>query len=218
MRVISVNVGLPRQVIYNGQIVTTSIFKDSVIERVKLGKMNLDGDKQSDLKVHGGIEKAVYSYPMEHYDYWKKQYPEIDMPWGMFGENLTTEGLIEDSVYIGDQYQIGSSKLIVTQPRIPCYKLGIKFGQMDIVKRFMTGVRPGIYFKVLQEGEVGSGDNIELIYQDKDSVTVNDIVRLYIDNDDRAIDTMERVTRIIALPEGWKIHFRQKINQLLDKR
>ena len=155
---------------------------------------------------------------MEHYDYWKKQYPEIDMPWGMFGENLTTEGLIEDSVYIGDQYQIGSSKLIVTQPRIPCYKLGIKFGQMDIVKRFMTGVRPGIYFKVLQEGEVGSGDNIELIYQDKDSVTVNDIVRLYIDNDDRAIDTMERATRIIALPEGWKIHFRQKINQLLDKR
>ncbi len=136
----------------------------------------------------------------------------------MFGENLTTEGLIEDSVYIGDQYQIGSSKLIVTQPRIPCYKLGIKFGQMDIVKRFMTGVRPGIYFKVLQEGEVGSGDNIELIYQDKDSVTVNDIVRLYIDNDDRAIDTMERVTRIIALPEGWKIYFRQKINQLLDKR
>ena len=113
MRVISVNVGLPRQVIYNGQIVTTSIFKDSVRERVKLGKMNLDGDKQSDLKVHGGIEKAVYSYPMEHYDYWKKQYPKIDMPWGMFGENLTTEGLIEDSVNIGDQYQIGSSKLIV---------------------------------------------------------------------------------------------------------
>ncbi len=218
MRVISVNVGLPRQVIYGGQIITTSIFKDSIRERVKLGKMNLDGDKQSDLKVHGGIEKAVYSYPMEHYDYWKKQYPKIDMPWGMFGENLTTEGLIEDSVNIGDQYQIGSSKLIVTQPRIPCYKLGIKFGQMDIVKKFMTGVRPGIYFKVLQEGEVGSGDDIELIYQDKDSVTVNDIVRLYIDNDDGDIDTMERATRISSLPEGWKIHFRQKINQLLDER
>ncbi|MDQ6722996.1 MAG: MOSC domain-containing protein [Thermoproteota archaeon] len=211
--------GLPRQVIYNGQIVTTTIFKDSIGQRVKIRKMNLEGDKQSDLKVHGGIEKAVYSYPMEHYGYWKNQYPKVDMPWGMFGENLTTEGLIEDCVNIGDLYQIGSSKLIATQPRIPCYKLGIKFGQMDIVKRFLTSLRPGIYFKVFQEGEVGSGDNIELVYQDKDSVTVHDIVRLYIDNDDdQDMETMERASRINALPEGWKIHFKHKITQLLDKR
>ncbi len=218
MRVISVNVGLPHRIVYNDQIVTTSIFKDSVDKRIKLGKMNLDGDKQSDLTVHGGLDKAVYSYPIEHYDYWKKQYPQTDISWGIFGENLTTEGLIEYSVNIGNQYQIGSSKLLVTQPRMPCYKLGVRFGRMDIVKRFMTSLRSGIYFKVIQEGEVGCGDEIELVYLDKNNVTVDDIVRLYLNNYDGDIETMERATRISALPEGWKIYFRQKIDQLKDKR
>lgn len=191
MKVISVNVGLPRQIVYNKQKVTTSIFKDPVRERVKLFEMNLDGDKQSDLTVHGGVDKAVYSYPVEHYDYWKKQYPEINMPFGMFGENLTTEGLLEDSVNIGDQFQIGSSKLIATQPRMPCYKLGIKFGRMDIIKRFMESLRPGIYFKVLQEGEIGPGDKIELINIDDNKVKVNDIVRLYVNDDSRDLETMK---------------------------
>jgi MOSC domain-containing protein YiiM len=175
MKVISINIGLPRKITHNNQIVTTSIFKDPVREKIKLSNMNLEGDKQADLAVHGGIDKAVYSYPIEHYEYWKKIYPDIDIPCGMFGENLTTEGLFEDSVNIGDKYHIGSSRLIVAQPQMPCYKLGLRFGQMDIIKRFMTSNHPGIYFKVLKEGEVGIGDKIELVNQDENNFKVNDI-------------------------------------------
>jgi MOSC domain-containing protein YiiM len=176
--------------------------------------MNLDGDKQSDLTVHGGVDKAVYSYPMENYDYWKKHYPKINMPFGMFGENLTTDGLMENSVNIGDQFQIGSVKLISTQPRMPCYKLGIKFGPMDVIKSFLESLRPGIYFKVLQEGEVGQGDKIELINMDDNKVKVNDIIRLYINEDSKDLETMEKVIRIRDLPKGWRIHFIQKIDKL----
>ena len=128
MKVLSVNVGLPRKVLFNGQTITTAIFKDPVKGPVMLRKINLDGDKQADLTVHGGVDKAVYSYPAEHYDYWRKQYPNMDIVWGMFGENFTTEGLMEDTVNIGDQVQIGSAKLVATQPRMPCYKLGVRFG------------------------------------------------------------------------------------------
>jgi MOSC domain-containing protein YiiM len=188
MRVLSVNVGLPRQVVFNGQIVTTSIFKDPVKGPIMLRKLNLDGDRQADLTVHGGLDKAVYSYPAEHYDYWRKQFPNMDLIWGMFGENFTTEGLMEDAVNIGDQFQIGSAKLVATQPRMPCYKLGIRFGRMDVIRRFMASRRPGIYF------------------------TVKDIVRLYV-RDDEDIETMRRATKIESLPEGWRYEFEQKIEQ-----
>ena len=150
MKVLSVNVGLPRNVLFNGQIITTAIFKDPVNGHIILRKLNLDGDKQADLTVHGGIDKAVYSYPEEHYDYWRKQFPNMDLVWGMFGENFTTKGLLEDAVNVGDQFQIGSAKLVATQPRMPCYKLGVRFGRMDVIRKFMTSGRPGIYFKVLQ--------------------------------------------------------------------
>ena len=163
MKVLSVNVGLPRKVLFNGQTITTAIFKDPVKGPVMLRKINLDGDKQADLTVHGGVDKAVYSYPAEHYDYWRKQYPNIDIIWGMFGENFTTEGLMEDTVNIGDQVQIGSAKLVATQPRMPCYKLGVRFGLMEIIRRFLSSGRPGIYFKVLKQGEVKTGDKIEII-------------------------------------------------------
>jgi MOSC domain-containing protein YiiM len=136
----------------NRQVVTTSIFKDPVKGPIMLRKLNLDGDRQADLTVHGGVDKAVYSYPAEHYDYWRNQFPNMDLIWGMFGENFTTEGLMKDAVNIGDQFQIGSAKLVATQPRMPCYKLGVRFGRMDVIRRFMASGRPGIYFKVLQEG------------------------------------------------------------------
>ena len=215
MKVLSVNVGLPRNVLFNGQIITTAIFKDPVNGPIILRKLNLDGDKQADLTVHGGIDKAVYSYPEEHYYYWRKQFPNMDLEWGMFGENFTTEGLLEDAVNVGDQFQIGSAKLVATQPRMPCYKLGVRFGRMDVIRKFMTSGRPGIYFKVLTEGEIKTGDKIKLIKRDKNNVTVKDIVTLYITkNNTDNIETMRRATKIRDLPEGWRSEFQQKIEQL----
>ena len=217
MKVLSVNVGLPRKVLFNGQIVTTAIFKDPVKGPIMLRKLNLDGDKQADLTVHGGVDKAVYSYPAEHYDYWRKQFPSMDLVWGMFGENFTTEGLMEDSVNIGDQFQIGYTKLVATQPRMPCYKLGVRFGRMEVIRQFMASGRPGIYFRVLEEGEVEAGDKIRTIRKDKNNVTVKDIVCLYITRDHIDIETMRRATKIRALPEGWRYEFKQRIEQLERK-
>ena len=218
MKVLSVNVGLPRKILFNGQIITTAIFKDPVKGPIMLRKLNLDGDKQADLTVHGGLDKAVYSYPSEHYDYWRKQFPNTDLVWGMFGENFTTEGLFEDAVNVGDQFQIGSAKLVATQPRMPCYKLGVRFGRMDVIRRFMASGRPGIYFKVLTEGEVQRDDKIKIIRRDKNNVTVKDIVSLYIArNDIDNIETMKRATKIRDLPEGWRHEFQQKIEQLKHK-
>jgi len=215
MKVLSVNVGLPKNVLFNGQIITTAIFKDPVNGPIILRKLNLDGDKQADLTVHGGIDKAVYSYPEDHYYYWRKQFPNMDIRWGMFGENFTTEGLLEDAVNVGDQFQIGSAKLVATQPRMPCYKLGVRFGRMDVIRKFMTSGRPGIYFKVLTEGEIKIDDKIKLIKRDKNNVTVKDIVTLYITrNNTDNIETMRRATKIRDLPEGWRSEFQQKIEQL----
>jgi MOSC domain-containing protein YiiM len=218
MKILSVNVGFPRKVLFNGQIITTAIFKDPVKGPIMLRKLNLDGDKQADLTVHGGLDKAVYSYPAEHYAYWRKQFPNTDLVWGIFGENFTTEGLLEDAVNVGDQFQIGSAKLVATQPRMPCYKLGVRFGQMDVIRRFMASGRPGIYFKVLTEGEVQTGDKIKIIRRDINNVTVKDIVSLYIArNDIDNIETMKRATKIRDLPEGWRYEFQQKIEQLKHK-
>ncbi len=176
-RLISVNVGAPREVVGRKKTVTTSIFKEPVEGRVVLRRLNLDGDRQADLSVHGGANKAVYAYAAEHYDYWRKELPHMDLPWGMFGENFTTEGLLDDAVRIGDRFRVGSAEVVVTQPRLPCYKLGIRFGRADMVKRFMVSGRTGFYFAVLKEGEVGAGDPIELISRDEGNVTVAQIVR-----------------------------------------
>ncbi len=175
-RLISVNVGVPREVAKRGKTVTTGIFKEPVEGRVRLRRLNLDGDRQADLSVHGGVNKAVYVYATEHYDYWRKELPHLDLPWGMFGENFTTEGLLDDAVRIGDRFQIGSAEVVVTQPRFPCYKLGVRFGRADMVKRFLASGRTGFYLAVLKEGEVGAGDPIELIGRDEGNVTVAQIV------------------------------------------
>ena len=216
IKVVSVNVGLPKQISYGMRQVVTSTFKEPIEGRVKVTTLNLDGDAQADLSVHGGLDKAIYSYSEEHYKYWKEVYPTIVMPFGMFGENLTTQGLNEDTVNIGDQYQIGSSRLVVTQPRMPCYKLGIKFGRMDILEKFINSQRPGIYYKVLQEGDLGAGDNIILLYKDKNNVTINDIVSLYLNDrhDKENISKMKKATKLKSLPESWKIYFSQKISRL----
>lgn len=216
MKILSVNIGIPREVPFQGEVVTTGIFKDPVEGRVNLRTLNLDGDRQADLTVHGGKDKAVYSYPVEHYEFWRRELPYTALPWGMFGENFTTEGLLEDIVNIGDQFQIGSAKLIATQPRMPCYKLGVKFGRMDIIKRFLASRRTGIYFKVSQEGDVGAQDPIELVDHDKNNVTIKDIVQLYVNtsHNKNDIQKMKRAINIIDLPEGWRYHFIQKIEQL----
>ena len=171
-KVISVNVGLPRDVEWKGRIVTTGFFKEPVSGRIAVRRLNLEGDGQADLTVHGGVDKAVYVYPAEHYDYWRRELPGAPLPWGAFGENLTTEGLFEEDVHIDDQFRIGSAEFKVTQPRQPCYKLSVRFGRDDIVKRFLISQRPGFYLAVLQEGEAGAGDPIQLVGRDANQPTV----------------------------------------------
>lgn len=175
MKVVSVNVGLPRQVRWKGKLVTTGIFKEPVAGRVKLNRLNLAGDQQADLSVHGGPNKAVYVYPAEHYTYWQQELADIPLPWGMFGENLTTQGLLEDALYIGDRLRIGTAEVMVTEPRMPCYKLALKFGRDDIIKRFLQSGRSAFYLAVLQEGEVSAGDEVEFLKRDSHQVTVADI-------------------------------------------
>ncbi|RCJ40825.1 molybdenum cofactor biosysynthesis protein [Nostoc minutum NIES-26] len=212
MQVISINVGLPREVLWKGKTVTTGIFKEPVEGRVMMRSLNLDGDRQADLSVHGGKDKAVYAYPFEHYDYWRRKLPEIDLPWGMFGENLTTVGLLEDKVNIGDRFRIGSAEVMVTQPRMPCYKLGIKFGRADIVKQFLDSHLTGFYFSVLQEGTVGNGDTLSLVSRDSNNVTVADITRLYA-QEIHNLELLHRAVQVEALPTGWRDCFQQQIEK-----
>lgn len=213
MKIVSVNVGLPREVLWKGRTVTTGIFKEPVEGRVMVRKVNLDGDRQADLSVHGGLDKAVYAYPAEHYEYWRGELPDMKLPWGMFGENLTTEGLLEDKVNVGDRFRIGSAVFMVTQPRMPCYKLGLKFGRDDIVKRFLRSSRTGFYFSVIEEGKVGASDAIEFISRDENKVTVADITRLYV-SERNNLEMLHRAVHVEALPEGWRGYFGQQIEKL----
>jgi MOSC domain-containing protein YiiM len=210
MKLISVCVGRPRDVTWRGQAVRSSIWKTPVEGRVAVSTLNLRGDQQSDLTVHGGVDKAVYVYPREHYAAWQRELPELDFPWGAFGENLTTEGLLEDQIQIGDRLRVGSAEFIVTQPRMPCYKLGVRFDRPDMVKRFLHSKRSGFYLAVLREGEVAAGDAIEFIDRQTSGVTVTDIVNLYI-ADSVNQDMLRRAAEVPALPESWKDYFRQRL-------
>src|SRR6185312_9519592 len=178
-RILSVNVGQPRQVEVGNSLVLTSIFKSPVEGRLAVRPHNIEGDRQSDLTVHGGPNKAVYCYPHEHYEYWRQQLPNMDLPYAVFGENLTTEGFTEDIVYIGDRFRVGSAMLQVTQPRMPCFKLAIRFGRADMVKLFWNSGRPGIYFSIVEEGDLAAGDEIERVAEGRERVSVGDVVRLY---------------------------------------
>ncbi|MGZ8423562.1 MAG: MOSC domain-containing protein [Candidatus Binatia bacterium] len=213
MNLVSVNVGLPRGVMSNGDPVSTGIFKEPVAGRVVLRTLNLDGDRQADLSVHGGPSKAVYAYPSEHYQYWKRELPEMKLPWGMFGENFTTKGVLEADLNIGDKFRVGSATVMVTEPRMPCYKLGIKFGRSDMVKRFMASARTGFYFSVLQEGEVGAGDAIELIETSKDGFKLSDITALYT-HEKHNIGLLRQAIEVAPLPQSWKSFFQQRLEKL----
>lgn len=188
------------------------MYKEPVQGRVMAHALGLDGDTQADLTVHGGTHKAVYAYPEQHYAYWRAELPDMELPLGMFGENLTVEGMSEDQVNLGDRYRVGEAEVTVTQPRLPCFKLGIKFGRTDIIKRFLASGRTGFYFLVAREGEVGAGDAIELISRDENQVSVSDAVRLYQrDHDD--IELMRRVVLVEAVPEDWRLHLRERIKK-----
>ena len=213
MKILSLNVGLPRLVARNEEPVSTGIFKQPVAGRVRLRTLNLDGDRQADLSVHGGPYKAVYVYPSEHYDFWKGELPGMDLPWGMFGENFTTIGFSETAVNIGDKFRVGTAEVMVTQPRLPCYKLGIRFGRADMIKRFLASERTGFYLSVLQEGEVGAGDAFELLHNDLHQVTVTDIVRLYTTEKNNS-ELLRRAIAVAALPESWRGYFQDHLDKL----
>ena len=212
-KIISVNVGLPRTVMSNGDAVSTGIFKEPVTGRVMLRTLNLDGDRQADLSVHGGPSKAVYAYPSEHYDYWTHEFPDMKLPFGMFGENFTTAGLLETELNVGDKFRVGSTFVMATEPRMPCYKLGIRFGRSDIIKRFLASERTGFYFAVLQEGEVGVGDPMELIEKSQDNLRLSDITALYT-REKHNVGLLRRAIEVATLPESWKDYFRQRLAKL----
>jgi MOSC domain-containing protein YiiM len=215
MKILSVNVGLPKEVTWQGKLVTTGIFKEPVNAPVMLRTLNLDGDQQADLTVHGGVNKAVYVYPSEHYDYWRAELPGVDLPWGMFGENFTTEGLLEEAVYIGDRFRIGETEVMATEPRMPCYKLGIKFGRADIIKRFLASRRTGFYFAVVRGGMVGAGDPMELIARAQQKISVADITRLYaFEKND--LEGLRRAIGVDSLPESWKGYFQHQLEKRMS--
>ena len=217
MKIISLNVGRPRLVVRNGEPVSTGIFKEPVAGRVMMRTLNLDGDRQADLSVHGGPSKAVYVYPAEHYDFWKREFPEMDLPWGMFGENFTTTGLLETETNIGDKFRIGAAEVMVTEPRMPCYKLGIRFGRTDIIKRFLQSERTGFYLAVLKEGEVGTGDEFEPLARDAHDVRVSDVTRLYT-REKRNAALLRRAIEVEALPESWRVYFQDRLEKLTDSK
>jgi MOSC domain-containing protein YiiM len=201
MRVLSLNVGLPRRVLHHDREVMTGIFKSPVEGPRMLYRLNLDGDRQADLAVHGGTNKAVYAYPSEHYSFWRQQLPEIDFTWGQFGENLTTEGLREEDTFVGDVYRLGQAVVKVTQPRMPCYKLGIRFGRDDMVKRFLASGRSGIYFSVLEQGLVDVGDTLERISGPRNGISIADINRAYAQSRDN-VELVRRIVSAQVLPRG----------------
>lgn len=211
MKVVSLNVGLPREVAWRGKSVRTSIFKHAVEGRLRVDTCNFAGDGQADLSVHGGLEKAVYAYPSEHYPFWHQELSIGKLAWGAFGENLTTEGLAEDRVRIGDRFRVGSAELVVTQPRMPCFKLGIRLGRSDIVKRFQRSGRSGFYLAVDHPGELGAGDTVGLVSSDSGALTVAEVLRACSSPE---ASLLERASELPALPEEWRRRFREQLAKL----
>ena len=216
MKIVSLNVGRPQLVMRDGEPVSTAIFKQPVEGRVMLRTLNLDGDRQADLSVHGGPTKAVYVYPAEHYEFWRREFPEMELPYGMFGENFTATGFSETTLNIGDQFRVGSATVMVTEPRMPCYKLGIRFGRTDIIKRFLVSERSGFYLAVLEEGEVGTGDEFQLVKRNEPSVTVNEVVRLY-SRDKYNAELLRRAITVQELPESWRRYFQERLQKMESK-
>jgi MOSC domain-containing protein YiiM len=209
MRVTSVNVGMPREVEWDGRTVVTGIFKSPVATKRSVRRLNIDGDGQADLVVHGGPDKAVYAYPGEHYRFWGEQLGRELTP-GIFGENLTTEGLLEDAIHVGDEFRVGTARLVVTQPRMPCFKLGIRFGNSGMVKSFLKAGKPGIYFAVLEEGEVGPGDPIERLAEDESRITVAEMFHLVLDRDSSPA-ALRRLLGVPSLAAVWRKELEERL-------
>jgi MOSC domain-containing protein YiiM len=211
MKLMSVNVGEPREVVVDDRLVRTSIFKSPVTGRIPIHDNNLAGDVQSDLSVHGGRAKAIYAYPHEHYAFWREQLSGVELQPGHFGENLTIEGLLEEDVHVGDRLKIGSAELLVTQPRLPCYKLGIRFGRADMVKRFLASRRTGFYLAVASEGDVGTGDTIEILERHPAAVSISELLRMYL-KEDVAPDRLREAIAIPALSDAWRTELQKQLD------
>jgi MOSC domain-containing protein YiiM len=210
MRVLSVNVGLPREVLWRSKAISTGIYKQPVAGPVRVGILNVDGDRQADLRVHGGRDKAVYAYPSEFYELWSRERPELEFGAGTFGENLTTEGLVDHDVSIGDRFRVGTAELVVTQPRLPCFKLGIKMGRDEFVLEFLERGLLGFYLAVAREGDVQAGDPIVELQRDPQGLRVTELARLYArDRDD--VVSMRRAVELDALPDSWRDYFRKQL-------
>ena len=212
MKLISLNVARPRLALYKGTTINTGIFKQPVSGPVALRMLNLEGDRQADLSVHGGPYKAVYGYPSEHYSFWKQELPGTNLPWGMFGENFTTEGLAEAELHIGDQLQIGTAVIMVRQPRVPCYKLAAKFQRDDILERFLRSGRSGFYFSVEKEGTISAGDSFQVVTRGEDAVTIAEMNKLYI-HDKYNRELLQKAIGTSALPEDWREYFTARMQR-----
>ena len=208
MKVLSVNVGTPKQYDWMGQAITTSIFKSPVEGEVQVAKFDLVGDVQSDLTVHGGVHKAVYVYPHEHYAYWMEQGIK-PLTMGNFGENLTVEGLLEGDIHIGDELEIGSARFAITQPRLPCYKLQVRFNRPEMTKIFWHSRRFGFYLKVTREGSLAADAPINIVKRDPNAVSVADLIALYT-GDRPDADVLRRVIEVEALPESWRMDLQER--------
>jgi MOSC domain-containing protein YiiM len=216
MKLVSVNVGMPRLLAWAGATFKTGIFKHPVQDRVMLRTTNLDGDRQADLSVHGGPNKAAYGYPSEHYAAWSAELPELLDParaWGAFGENFTTEGLLETEVSVGDRYRVGSAVVRVTTPRLPCYKLAAKFQRDDMIERFVLSGRCGFYFAVVQEGEVGAGDEFEFLGREDPALTIAEVNSLYTARSPNR-ESLQRALAVKLLPESWRDRFRARLAEI----
>ena len=211
MRVLSVNIGTPKQYNWMGQEVTTSIFKFPVDGEVQVARLDLAGDQQSDLTVHGGVHKAVYAYPHEHYAWWIEHGIKPLAP-GNFGENLTVEGLLEGDVHIGDELEIGSARFVISQPRLPCYKLQVRFNRPEMTKLFYNTRRFGWYFKVVREGALQAGAPITIVQRDPNAVSVADLIALYT-GDKNDVDLLQRAIAVEALPEAWREDLQQRVEK-----
>ncbi|MCG9126559.1 MOSC domain-containing protein [Candidatus Poribacteria bacterium] len=212
MRLLSINVSKPKPISHEGKIIYTGIFKEPVSGTVMLREMNIDGDGQGDLKVHGGTYKAIYGYPIEHYTHWQQELGRDDLSYGQFGENLTVKGMLEDEVHIGDIFQIGHTvKLQITQPRVPCFKLGHKMGSAEFPKIFLKSKRVGFYFRVLEEGEITAQDDIERIELSSYPMSVTNILSLrYFDTNNQT--DIKKAIKQPALSPSWKKDFNRLLN------
>ena len=214
MKILSINISLPKKITFNKKILNTSIFKKPVNEKVNIKKAGIEGDKQADLKSHGGVNKAVYAYSYKHYKYWGELLKkDFSNDYGLIGENLTIDDFDEKEFFIGDELQISNVILKITQPRIPCYKLGIKMNEKDFVNFFINYGHLGMYMKVIKSGFIEKGDNIKLIRRNKDTMTIYEISKLIFDKKDN-VEKMKKALQIDCLSEEIKTRFNTRLVKL----